>query len=91
MKTGLEMIDALLTTNNLDIEVLAQETVRTVALKSIKRMVSTMVTSQKSSVPLSQTNILVFLLSLSMRKSLSSLAHPIILITIRSKVNIGEE
>lgn len=36
MKTGLEMIEAILTTNNLDIEVLAQETVRTVALKSIK-------------------------------------------------------
>lgn len=91
MRTGLEIIEAILTTNNLDIEVLAQETVRTVALKSIKRMVSTMVTSQKSSVPRTQTNILVFLLSLSMRKSLTSLSHPIILITIRSEVNIGEE
>lgn len=80
MRTRLEMIEAILTINNLDIEVLAQETVRTVALKSIKRMVSTIVTSQKLSVPRTQTNILVFLLSLSMKKSLTSLAHPIILI-----------
>lgn len=80
MTTGLEMIEAILTKNNLDIEVLAQETVRTVSLKSIKRMVSTMVTSQKSSVPRTQTNILVFLLSLNMRKSLTLLDHPILLI-----------
>lgn len=61
MRTGLEMIEAMLTTNNLDIEVVAQETVRTVALKSIKRMVSTMVTSQKSSIPRTQPNILVYI------------------------------
>lgn len=71
MRTGLEMIEVILTINNLDIEVLAQETVRIVALKSINRMVSTMVPSQKSSVPRTQTNILVFLLSLSMRKLLN--------------------
>lgn len=82
MRTGLEMIEVILTINNLDIDVLVQETVCTVALKSINRMISTMVTSQKSSVPNTQTNILVFLLPLSMRKSLTSLAHPIILISI---------